>query len=90
MENRLPLYKKLLVMYRIEPGCLGPQGADYVEEFCVFAKQKLKAHHGHCLRWTIKYINVFITRWYESGYLDTGCTIHSINYCLLVTCILDQ
>ena len=54
MENRLPLYKKLLVMYRIEPGCLGPQGADYVEEFCVFAKQKLKAHHGHCLRWAIK------------------------------------
>ena len=48
MENRLPLYKKLLVMYRIEPGCLGPQGADYVEEFCVFAKQKIKAHHGHC------------------------------------------
>ena len=33
------IYKKLLVMYRIEPGCLGPQGADYVEEFCVFAKQ---------------------------------------------------
>ena len=54
METRLPLYKKLLVMYRIEPGCLGPQGADYVEEFCVFAKKKLKDNHGHCLRWTIK------------------------------------
>ena len=54
METRLPLYKKLLVMYRIEPGCLGPQGADYVEEFCVFAKQKLKDRHSHCLRWAIK------------------------------------
>lgn len=54
MENKLPLYKKLLVMYRIEPGCLGPQGTDYVEEFCVFAKQKLKNQHGHCLRWAIK------------------------------------
>ncbi|MCZ8530055.1 hypothetical protein IW644_11370 [Alteromonas sp. PRIM-21] len=54
METRLPLYKKLLVMYRIEPGCLGPQGADYVEEFCVFAKKKLKDNNGHCLRWTIK------------------------------------
>lgn len=54
METRLPLYKKLLVMYRIEPGCLGPQGTDYVEEFCVFAKKRLKDKHGHCLRWTIK------------------------------------
>jgi hypothetical protein len=54
METRLPLYKKLLVMYRIEPGCLGPQGADFVEDFCVFAKRKLKDTHGHCLRWTIK------------------------------------
>jgi len=54
MENKLPLYKKLLVFYRIEPGCLGPQGTDYVEEFCVFAKKKLKDLHGHCLRWTIK------------------------------------
>ncbi|NDW22552.1 hypothetical protein [Alteromonas hispanica] len=54
METKLPIYKKLLVMFRIEPGCLGPQGADYVEEFCTFAKQKLKNHHGHCLRWSIK------------------------------------
>ena len=54
METRLPLYKKLLVMSRVEPGCLGPQGTDYIEEFCVFAKQKLKDHHGHCLRWAIK------------------------------------
>lgn len=54
METRLPLYKKLLVMCRIEPGCLGPQGTDYVEEFCVFAKQKLKDNRGHCLRWAIK------------------------------------
>lgn len=54
METRLPLYKKLLVIYRIEPGCLGPQGTDYVEEFCVFAKQKLKSQNSHCLRWSIK------------------------------------
>ncbi|WP_421132153.1 hypothetical protein [Alteromonas sp. A079] len=54
METRLPLYKKLLVMYRIEPGCLGPQGIDYVEEFCTFAKQKLKGQHGYCLRWVVK------------------------------------
>lgn len=54
MEIHLPLYKKLLIFYRIEPGCLGPQGVDYVDEFCVFAKQKLKNKHRNFLRWTIK------------------------------------
>ncbi|WP_420933576.1 hypothetical protein ACOJR9_14145 [Alteromonas sp. A081] len=54
MKTKLPIYKKLLVTFRVEPGCLGPQGPDYVEAFCVFAKQKLKNHHSHCLRWAIK------------------------------------
>ncbi len=84
MENRLPLYKKLLIMYRIEPGCLGPQGIDYVEEFCVFAKQKLKDRHSHCLRWTIKprydkslpelefqLKNVVVSREHATKYMDS-------------------
>ena len=54
MENRLPLYKKLLVLYRIEPGCLGPQGVEHVEAFCTFAKATLKHKHSEFLRWTIK------------------------------------
>ena len=54
MENSLPLYKKLIIYYRIEPGCLGPDGVKYVEDFCTFAKKKLKNNHGHFIRWTIK------------------------------------
>lgn len=25
---------KLVIRFRLEPGCLGPTGADYVEDFC--------------------------------------------------------
>ena len=25
--------KKIRVMYRVEPGCLGPEGADHIEDF---------------------------------------------------------
>jgi hypothetical protein len=25
---------KLMIRFRLEPGCLGPTGADYVEDFC--------------------------------------------------------
>ena len=27
--------------YRVEPGCLGPQGSDYIDGFCEFANQSL-------------------------------------------------
>ncbi|WP_026375833.1 hypothetical protein [Aestuariibacter salexigens] len=54
MSIRLPLYKKLTVLFRIEPGCLGPQGKDYVEEFCVFARTELKSFESGILRWVIK------------------------------------
>lgn len=35
----LPLYKKLTVIFRVEPGCLGPDGLAHVEGFCKYAKQ---------------------------------------------------
>jgi len=54
MTTALPLYKKLILLYRIEPGCLGPDGVNFVEDFCVFARKKLKDKHKHFLRWTIK------------------------------------
>jgi hypothetical protein len=54
MTTSLPLYKKLVLLYRIEPGCLGPEGKEYVEDFCKFARKRLKDKHEHFLRWTIK------------------------------------
>ena len=39
MKLDLPLFKnkKLAVLFRVEPGCLGPDGINLVEKFCVFA-----------------------------------------------------
>lgn len=36
--NTIPKEKKLHVTYRVEPGCLGPDGANYVVDFCQYAE----------------------------------------------------
>lgn len=54
MAARLPLYKKLSILIRLEPGCLGPEGKDHIEAFCVNAKPELKGFHGGIIRWSIK------------------------------------
>jgi len=33
--------KKLNVLFRLEPGCLGPKGIDLIEGFCDFANSKI-------------------------------------------------
>ncbi|WP_111977348.1 hypothetical protein [Algibacillus agarilyticus] len=33
--------KKLVVLFRVEPGSLGPDGIDKVERFCLFAQQEV-------------------------------------------------
>ena len=35
--------KKLRLMYRVEPGCLGPEGAEYIEDFCRYANKHIKS-----------------------------------------------
>ncbi|ATC94032.1 hypothetical protein [Pseudoalteromonas tunicata] len=37
----IPKEKKLSVLFRLEPGCLGPQGIDHVESFCTFVNSHL-------------------------------------------------
>ena len=49
----LPLYKKMTVTFRIEPGCLGPDGVEHVEGFCKFARNEVKALHSDFVRWVI-------------------------------------
>jgi hypothetical protein len=45
MKNSLPLQedKKLLVTYRVEPGCLGPEGENLISAFCDFAQSELRS-----------------------------------------------
>ncbi|MEH6711226.1 MAG: hypothetical protein V7733_08405 [Paraglaciecola polaris] len=49
----LPLYKKLTVTFRVEPGCLGPDGVEHIEGFCKFAKQQVATLHSDFVRWRI-------------------------------------
>lgn len=39
----MALDKRLNLLYRVEPGCLGPTGIDFIEGFCEFAQKKIKA-----------------------------------------------
>ena len=43
MNIQLPLedHQKLTVTYRIEPGCLGPQGSEHIDDFCQFAEARV-------------------------------------------------
>lgn len=52
-ELPLPLYKKLTVTFRVEPGCLGPDGADHIEGFCKHAKKSVASLDSDFVRWVI-------------------------------------
>lgn len=49
----LPLYKKLTVTFRVEPGCLGPDGMDHIEGFCKHAKKSVAELDSDFVRWVI-------------------------------------
>ena len=42
LVNNIPDDKKMLVIFRMEPGALGPKGAEYIQEFCDFANPQLR------------------------------------------------
>lgn len=46
MQLPLAPEHKLRVLSRVEPGCLGPDGKLYVEDFCVFAQQEFNGFHS--------------------------------------------
>lgn len=55
MKISLPLQdqQKLTVTYRIEPGCLGPEGSTHVENFCVFAQERVVDLDAEFIHWDI-------------------------------------
>ncbi|UAA40829.1 hypothetical protein KIH87_14700 [Paraneptunicella aestuarii] len=53
MTLSLPLYKKLNVLFRVEPGCLGPNGIEHIEAFCKFAKKDIANLDSGYIRWVI-------------------------------------
>ena len=55
MKSLLPIpdNKKLTITYRVEAGCLGPDGLNYIDDFCVFAQQELKMQESDYTLWNI-------------------------------------
>lgn len=55
MENNLPPLpeSKLTVLCRVEPGCLGPDGKEYIEGFCRFAFKEMKLVLPSFVQWLI-------------------------------------
>jgi hypothetical protein len=49
----LPDHQKLTVTYRIEPGCLGPEGSSHVDDFCVFAEERVADLDADFIHWHI-------------------------------------
>ncbi|GIU43219.1 hypothetical protein TUM3794_28360 [Shewanella colwelliana] len=43
--------KKLVLLCRIEPGCLGPDGIDHIANFCRFANGALKHVDAEFIKW---------------------------------------
>lgn len=44
---------QLTVVFRVEPGCLGPEGENTVIEFCSFAQEKINPIKSICIHWLI-------------------------------------
>ena len=55
MKDSLPLpdHKKLSVTFRVEPGCLGPEGKNIVDEFCTFAQAGVESLDSDYVIWSI-------------------------------------
>ncbi len=50
---QIPEDKKITVIFRIEPGCLGPQGHEHVDKFCNDANKKLSQLHPAFISWQV-------------------------------------
>ncbi len=55
MKEHLPLpdKKKLVVVCRVEAGCLGAKGADYIDTFCEFAQKEYTGIESDYIIWQI-------------------------------------
>lgn len=45
--------QKLVITFRVEPGCLGPTGAELVDGFCEYAQQAMQTVDADYVVWNI-------------------------------------
>ena len=43
--------KKLKVIFRVEAGCLGPEGKEHVDAFCTFAQKEVESVDSEFVQW---------------------------------------
>ena len=55
MKNNLPVAeeKKITVIVRVEPGCLGPEGNIHVDAFCSVAQTGIEKINSDFINWQI-------------------------------------
>lgn len=51
--TELAEHQKITVTYRVESGCLGPEGASLIEPFCAFAQQEVNTFATDVVKWKI-------------------------------------
>ncbi|MCL6416747.1 hypothetical protein MIB92_13890 [Aestuariirhabdus sp. Z084] len=51
--DSVPQNKKLTLLFRVEPGCLGPEGESHIDEFCVVAQQEFEQISPDFIRFSI-------------------------------------
>ncbi|MDH5543993.1 MAG: hypothetical protein OEZ43_00280 [Gammaproteobacteria bacterium] len=52
--KQLPENRKLNVIYRLEAGCLGPNGADLIDDFCQHVQNELNKMISEFVKWNIE------------------------------------
>jgi len=53
MSPNLSDDKKLHVLFRMEPGSMGPAGIDHIQDFCRYANDRVGALHSDVVVWQI-------------------------------------
>lgn len=55
MQAKLPLSQdqKLMVVCRVEPGCLGPEGKKHIREFCDYAQKQVETIDADFICWEL-------------------------------------
>lgn len=51
--SKLADEQKLHVLFRVEPGCMGPAGIDHIQEFCQFAQKQVETLDADYVNWEI-------------------------------------
>lgn len=53
IKSPLPQDKKLTVIFRVETGCLGPEGISHIDDFCNFAQKDIETVDADFVHWEL-------------------------------------